>query len=144
MVDPYPIALNGGWSKRYGNAVDENFGCAGCDNCRGTFYDIRDRVKSAKDRLRLTGRGRTSPVWIVPQLFTGKSLSPAFYVRADPRFRQRRRVLVEGSHWRRRRMQRHAGYQSWYHGVLRLELCRYHSRPPQRESPLLGLLERTR
>lgn len=76
MVDPYPIALNGGWSKRYGNAVDEDFGCSGCDNCKGTFYDIRHRVQSAKERLRLTGRGRTSPVWIVPQLFNGVYQDP--------------------------------------------------------------------
>jgi hypothetical protein len=84
MVDPYPIAMNGRWSKPYGTYVDENFGDSGCDNCNGeltpllpqsnvtylgTFYDISTRIQSTRDRARLSGEYRTKPAWIVPQAF---------------------------------------------------------------------------
>ena len=69
MVDPYPIAVNGRWSKPYNTYVDENFGDGGCDNCNGTFYDISTRIESSRNRARIMGGWRTKPVWIVPQSF---------------------------------------------------------------------------
>jgi hypothetical protein len=69
MVDPYPIAMNGRWSKPYNTYVDQNFGDSGCDNCNGTFYDISTRIESSRNRARLQGAWRTKPVWIVPQSF---------------------------------------------------------------------------
>lgn len=69
LVDPYPIALNGAWSKRYNTYVDEDYGCGGCDNCRGTFYDQTERIESSRNRARLAGVGRSKPTWMVPQAF---------------------------------------------------------------------------
>jgi hypothetical protein len=69
MVDPYPIALNGDWSKPYNTPVNVNFGDSGCDNCNGTFYDISSRIESTRNRARLQGAWRTKPAWIVPQSF---------------------------------------------------------------------------
>jgi hypothetical protein len=69
LVDPYPIALNGAWSKRYNAPVNVNFGDSGCDNCNGTFYDITERIDSSIDRARTQGKYRTTPVWMVPQAF---------------------------------------------------------------------------
>jgi len=69
MVDPYPIAVNGRWSKPYNTLVNENYGDGGCDNCNGTFYDISTRIESGRNRARLAGGWRTKPIWIVPQSF---------------------------------------------------------------------------
>lgn len=72
FVDPYPVALNGGWSKEYGTVVNTDFGVSGCDNCVGSFYDILWRMDSSRNRARLEGKYRDMPTMIVPQLFSGE------------------------------------------------------------------------
>lgn len=40
-----------------------------CDNCKGSFKDIADRMDSFKDHLFVNGWERTKAVWTVPQGF---------------------------------------------------------------------------
>jgi len=69
MYDPYPIALNGRWSKPYQTECTNVFGDSGCDNCDGNFFDISTRIESGKNRARLAGGYRTKAMVIVPQAF---------------------------------------------------------------------------
>lgn len=68
-VDPYPINLNGAFSRVYGTPCDKYFGVSGCDSCEGSIYDITSRIDSAINRARLAGKYRTKQVWSVPQAF---------------------------------------------------------------------------
>jgi hypothetical protein len=69
LVDVYSVAVNGAWSKKYNTICDEDFGASGCDNCKGSFYDLTGRLDSWRDRIRIGGRSRTLPLWTVPQAF---------------------------------------------------------------------------
>jgi hypothetical protein len=40
-----------------------------CDNCKGSFEDISDRMDEFKERLFIEGWDRTKAVWTVPQGF---------------------------------------------------------------------------
>lgn len=68
-VDPYPINLNGAWSRVYGTPCTKYFGDSGCDNCQGSIYDITTRIDSTINRARLSGMYRTKQAWSVPQAF---------------------------------------------------------------------------
>jgi hypothetical protein len=69
LTDIYSIALNPAYSKKWSTEVTDTFGCSGCDGCRGDFYDLPKRIDSWRERIRLMGRSRTMPIWIVPQAF---------------------------------------------------------------------------
>ena len=69
LADVYSIAMNPIWSKKYGTEVTEDFGCSGCDECKGSPYDLPNRIDAWTDRARLSGRARTLPIWVVPQAF---------------------------------------------------------------------------
>lgn len=44
-------------------------GTVRCDNCKGSFKDISDRMDGFKDHLFVNGWERTKAVWTVPQGF---------------------------------------------------------------------------
>jgi hypothetical protein len=69
LTDVYSIALNPAYSKKWSTEVTETFGCSGCDGCRGDFYDLPRRIDAWKQRLRIMGNARTTPIWLVPQAF---------------------------------------------------------------------------
>lgn len=69
MLDPYPIAVNTAFSKKWSTPVTYDFGVPGCDGCLGTMYDIPNRIDDYTNRARVMGRKREMPLWIVPQMF---------------------------------------------------------------------------
>lgn len=48
-----------------------DYGCCGCDDCKGVFEDISDRMDLFAYRLWVNGWDRTKAVWTVPQGFGG-------------------------------------------------------------------------
>jgi len=70
LADPYPIALNGAFSKRWSTPITYDYGVSGCDGCMGSFYDITNRIDDWKNRARLSDKARDMPLWIVPQMFS--------------------------------------------------------------------------
>jgi hypothetical protein len=69
LLDPYPIAVNPTFSKKWSTPVTYDYGVPGCDGCIGSFYDISNRVDDYSNRARLSGKKREMPLWIVPQMF---------------------------------------------------------------------------
>jgi hypothetical protein len=69
LQDPYMISNNVTFSTMWDTPCTTDFGCCGCDNCKGRFEDISDRVDTFKNRLQVLGRERTTAVWSVPQAF---------------------------------------------------------------------------
>ena len=47
----------------------KDYGDCGCDNCKGDFEDISDRMDEFAERLWVEGWDRTKAVWTVPQAF---------------------------------------------------------------------------
>ncbi|KAJ7704390.1 hypothetical protein B0H17DRAFT_1039508 [Mycena rosella] len=77
MPDTYPIANDPLFSSKYNTSCTPDFGCCGCDNCRGEFEDIPRRLDDFALRLDALGRARAHAVWAVPQAFGGEE----FWVR---------------------------------------------------------------
>jgi hypothetical protein len=69
LTDVYSIAMNPSYSKKWSTEVTSTFGCSGCDGCRGDFYDLPKRIDEWRERIRVMGRSRTMPIWVVPQAF---------------------------------------------------------------------------
>lgn len=69
LQDPYMLGNNVTFSNEWKTVCDEEFGCCGCDNCKGTFNDISARVDVFSERLRMMGKSRGTAVWSVPQAF---------------------------------------------------------------------------
>ena len=46
-----------------------DYGDCGCDNCKGVFEDISDRMDEFAERSFDNGWDRTKAVWTVPQAF---------------------------------------------------------------------------
>ncbi|KAJ7481484.1 hypothetical protein FB451DRAFT_1394136 [Mycena latifolia] len=72
MPDAYPIANDPNFSAKYNTSCSADFGCCGCDNCRGEFEDIARRLDDFALRLDALGWTRTRAVWSVPQAFGGE------------------------------------------------------------------------
>ena len=68
-VDPYPVNLNGAFSRQYGTPSSNTFGVTGCDDCEGSIYDVTNRIDAARERIRVSGNYRTKQVWAVQQSF---------------------------------------------------------------------------
>ncbi|CCO28464.1 hypothetical protein BN14_02459 [Rhizoctonia solani AG-1 IB] len=73
LQDAYPIGVNATWSTVWNTPCTPELGDCGCDNCKGQFEDIADRVDQYRDRLVWQGRSRDTVVWSVPQAFGGES-----------------------------------------------------------------------
>jgi hypothetical protein len=48
-----------------------------CDNCKGAFEDISDRMDQFRERLFVNGWERTKGVWTVPQGFGNDTFVPS-------------------------------------------------------------------
>ncbi|EKM76186.1 hypothetical protein AGABI1DRAFT_108939 [Agaricus bisporus var. burnettii JB137-S8] len=69
MQDAYMVGNNVTFSTVWGTPCNTTYGDCGCDNCKGSFKDIADRMDSFKDHLFVNGWERTKAVWTVPQGF---------------------------------------------------------------------------
>ncbi|KAG1795214.1 hypothetical protein EV424DRAFT_1570796, partial [Suillus variegatus] len=63
------IGINATFSPVWHTACSPDFGRCGCDNCKGTLYDVKARVQTFKDRLNILGFDHTKSVWTTPQAF---------------------------------------------------------------------------
>ncbi|KAJ6463939.1 hypothetical protein C8R45DRAFT_1175041 [Mycena sanguinolenta] len=72
MSDTYTIGNDPTWSAKYDTRCTEDFGCCGCDNCRGELEDVSRRLDDFAMRLDVLGWSRTKSVWAVPQAFGGE------------------------------------------------------------------------
>ncbi|EJD04861.1 uncharacterized protein FOMMEDRAFT_132713 [Fomitiporia mediterranea MF3/22] len=71
MQDTYPVAINATLSVEWHTPCTPDFGDCGCDDCKGSFADISDRMDTFAYRLDVLGVSRTKTVWAVPQAFGG-------------------------------------------------------------------------
>jgi hypothetical protein len=69
IEDAYPIGINATYSRVWDTVCTPDFGHCGCDNCKGSMYDIRSRIQTYKERLNILGFDRTKSVWTTPQAF---------------------------------------------------------------------------
>lgn len=72
MPDTYTIANNATFSAKYNTSCTLDFGCCGCDNCRGELEDVSRRLDDFAMRLDVLGWAKTKAVWVVPQAFGGE------------------------------------------------------------------------
>ncbi|KAJ7764560.1 hypothetical protein DFH07DRAFT_811639 [Mycena maculata] len=72
MPDTYTIANDPTFSAKYNTSCTVDFGCCGCDNCRGELEDISQRLDDFALRLDALGWARDRAVWAVPQAFGGE------------------------------------------------------------------------
>ncbi|CCM01655.1 uncharacterized protein FIBRA_03717 [Fibroporia radiculosa] len=79
MQDAYTIGLNATWSVEWNTSCTPDFGDCGCDDCKGDFEDISNRMDVFAYRLWAEGWDRTKAVWTVPQGF-----GAAEYWRREP------------------------------------------------------------
>ena len=71
MQDVYEIGNNVTFSNEWFTPCTDIRGDCGCDNCKGSFEDIRDRVTQFRERMEVVGWERSKTVWTVPQGFGG-------------------------------------------------------------------------
>jgi hypothetical protein len=69
LQDAYVVGVNATYSNHWGTPCTPDYGVCGCDNCRGRFEDITDRMDQYLERLFIMGYDRTKTVWGVPQAF---------------------------------------------------------------------------
>ncbi|KAF8626683.1 hypothetical protein AX15_004767 [Amanita polypyramis BW_CC] len=69
LQDAYMIGNNVTFSTVYGTACTPDYGCCGCDNCKGSFEDIANRMDKFRERFFINGWERTKAAWTVPQGF---------------------------------------------------------------------------
>nr|GAT44437.1 predicted protein [Mycena chlorophos] len=69
MPDTYTIANDPSWSRKYNTSCSPDFGCCGCDNCKGELEDVARRLDDFALRLDVLGWTRHRAVWAVPQAF---------------------------------------------------------------------------
>ncbi|KAJ7028680.1 hypothetical protein C8F04DRAFT_1118335 [Mycena alexandri] len=72
MPDTYTIANDPAFSAKYNTSCTLDFGCCGCDNCRGELEDVSRRLDDFAMRLNVLGWARDKMVWAVPQAFGGE------------------------------------------------------------------------
>ncbi|VDB87163.1 unnamed protein product [Peniophora sp. CBMAI 1063] len=71
LQDVYEVGNNVTFSSEWFTPCTEIQGDCGCDNCKGSFEDIRDRVTQFRERMEVVGWERSKTVWTVPQGFGG-------------------------------------------------------------------------
>lgn len=69
LQDTYMIGNNVTFSSEWHTPCTPDFGDCGCDNCRGEFEDISDRMDEFAQRLFVLGWETMKAVWTVPQAF---------------------------------------------------------------------------
>ncbi|CAG8976492.1 hypothetical protein HYALB_00005989 [Hymenoscyphus albidus] len=68
LADPYPIAVNTSWSTQYNTICNTTYGCCGCDDCKGSFEDVSERLDLYTDYQEYLNLPQ-KPQWGVPQAF---------------------------------------------------------------------------
>ncbi|KAF9812775.1 hypothetical protein IEO21_05978 [Rhodonia placenta] len=69
MQDTYMISNNATFSSEWHTPCMPDFGDCGCDDCKGVFEDISERMDHFAYRLWVNGWDRSKTVWAVPQAF---------------------------------------------------------------------------
>ncbi|PFH50385.1 hypothetical protein AMATHDRAFT_40917 [Amanita thiersii Skay4041] len=69
LQDVYMVGNNVTFSTVWGTPCTPDYGDCGCDNCKGTFEDISDRMDDYHDRFVVNGWERSKALWTVPQGF---------------------------------------------------------------------------
>ncbi|KAI3614836.1 hypothetical protein WG66_003340 [Moniliophthora roreri] len=69
LQDTYMIGNNVTFSTQWGTVCTTEYGDCGCDNCKGSFEDISDRMDTFKKRIFINGWELEKVVWTVPQAF---------------------------------------------------------------------------
>ena len=68
LEDVYPISNNVTFSNTYGTVCNTTYGCCGCDDCKGDFEDISERLDLFAEYQSWLG-GPPKTTWGVPQAF---------------------------------------------------------------------------
>ncbi|KZV72591.1 hypothetical protein PENSPDRAFT_674920 [Peniophora sp. CONT] len=71
MQDVYSVGNNVTFSTEWFTPCTTIQGDCGCDNCKGSFEDIRNRVTEFRERMEVVGWERSKTIWTVPQGFGG-------------------------------------------------------------------------
>ena len=85
MQDTYPIGINATYSVVWNTSCTREVGDCGCDNCRGGYEDIRDRMDDFTARLEVLGWERSKTVWTVSQAFGSAACVRFHYIRSPRR-----------------------------------------------------------
>ena len=68
LSDVYPIAVNTSFSVQYDTVCNTTYGCCGCDDCKGEFEDVSERLDLFSRYQEILGLGPKT-LWGVPQAF---------------------------------------------------------------------------
>ncbi|PFH51136.1 hypothetical protein AMATHDRAFT_143328, partial [Amanita thiersii Skay4041] len=77
MPDVYSIGNNVTFSAKYNTGCTSEFGCCGCDECKGGLNDVSIRLDVMHERVHALDWDKTKIVWSVTQAFGGEE----FWVR---------------------------------------------------------------
>ncbi|KZT00619.1 uncharacterized protein LAESUDRAFT_533884 [Laetiporus sulphureus 93-53] len=69
LQDTYMIGNNVTFSVEWHTPCTPDYGCCGCDDCKGDFEDISTRMDMFSYRMWVNGWDRTKTLWTVPQGF---------------------------------------------------------------------------
>lgn len=72
LSDVYPVAIDATWSAVYDTVCNATYGCCGCDDCKGEFEDISNRLDLFAQYQGWIGGGPKT-YWGVPQAFGNES-----------------------------------------------------------------------
>ncbi|KAF5380280.1 hypothetical protein D9757_007972 [Collybiopsis confluens] len=76
MQDTYMIGNNVTFSNQYDTVCTTDYGCCGCDNCKGNFQDISTRMDEFAQRSFIDGWELEKVIWTVPQGFGNDTFWP--------------------------------------------------------------------
>jgi len=63
------IGNNVTWSNEWNTPCTPDYGDCGCDNCKGVFEDISNRMDEYTQRMQILGWELEKSLWAVPQGF---------------------------------------------------------------------------
>ena len=69
LQDTFMIGNNVTWSNEWNIPCTPDYGDCGCDNCKGVFEDITDRMDEYAQRIQILGWELEKVLWAVPQGF---------------------------------------------------------------------------
>jgi hypothetical protein len=69
LQDTFMIGNNVTWSNEWNTPCTPDYGDCGCDNCKGVFEDISNRMDEYTQRMQILGWELEKSLWAVPQGF---------------------------------------------------------------------------
>lgn len=72
MEDAYPVGIDPTFSRKFNTTCNETYGDCGCDNCKGSLFDVSDRLDTFVEYQEWLGEEQ-KPLWSVLQAFSGES-----------------------------------------------------------------------